>query len=134
EGSKAHPSEFSLTSIEPLSASTGDKTVADLDLLLPPKSPRLALDVDLDDLMGKTTTTPLPSAGTQSSSNSNFFARLGTKMPVSSLTRSPVVPTAPPAVTPVAPYKPSADEDNLINFDDLDAFIKNSDSAGPPKI
>ena len=137
EDSTAHLSEFSLTCIEPLSASTGNKATPDIDLLLPPQSPRLALDVDLDDLMGKTISTPSPNVGVQSNSNSNFFARLGTKMPVSSLTRSPavaVVPVALPAVPPVAPYIPSADDCNLIDFDDLDAFIKNLDSPEPPKV
>ena len=137
EDSTAHLSEFSLTCIEPLSASTGNKATPDIDLLLPPQSPRLTLDVDLDDLMGKTISTPSPNVGVQSNSNSNFFARLGTKMPVSSLTRSPavaVVPVALPAVPPVAPYIPSADDGNLIDFDDLDAFIKNLDSTGSPKV
>ena len=134
EDSAAHLSGFSLTSIEPLSASTGDKAAPDVDLLLPPQSPRLALDVDLDDLMGKTINTPLPGVSMQSNSNSKFFARLGTKMPLSSVARSPVVPVALPAVPPVAPYIPPAEGDNLIDFDDLDAFIKNLDSAGPPKV
>ncbi len=132
EDSAAHLSGFSLTSIEPLSASADNKAASDVDLLLPPQSPRLALDVDLDDLLSKTTGTPLPGVGTQP--NSNFFARLGTKIPVSSLARSPVVSVAPPAAPPVAPYKLSADDDNLINFDDLDVFIKNLDSTEPPKI
>ena len=134
EDSTAHLSEFSLTSIEPLSASTGNKATPDIDLLLPPQSPRLALDVDLDELMGKTISTPSPNVGMQSNSNANFFARLGTKVPVSFPARSPVVPAASPAVPPVALYIPSADDGNLIDFDDLDAFIKNLDSTEPPKV
>ena len=125
----ARISGFSLTTIEPLSANAGESATMDIGLLLPPQSPRLALDVDLDDLMG-TTNTPLPGVGMQSNSNSNFFARLGTKIPVGSLARSPV--PVVPYVSP-APPAPPAKVDNLINFDDLDDFIKNSDPARLPK-
>ena len=122
----ARISGFSLTSIQPLSASTGLNTTQDSDMLLPPQSPRLALDVNLDDLLIRTTNTPLPDVGMKSNSNSNskFFARLGTKMPVGSPARSPA---------PIAPHIHPPEVDNLINFDDLDAFIQNLDPAGTPK-
>ena len=119
--SAARASGFSLISIQPLSVSADESATRDIDLLLPPQSPRLALDVNLDDLRG-TTITPLPGVGMQS--NSNFFARLGTKMPAGSSALSSA---------PAAPYVSPSQVDNLIDFDDLDTFIKNSDPAGPPK-
>ena len=121
--STARASEFSLTSIQPLSASADESVTQDVGLQLAPRSPRLALDVDLNNLV-EAGATNAPSPGVAIQSNSNFFARLGTKMPASSSVRPPG-----PAVPHVSPAK----DDNLIDFDDFDAFLKNLDEQGPPK-
>ena len=123
EDSTARASGFSLTSIQPLSASADESATQDVDLQLAPQSPRLALDVDLNDLV-EARATNAPSPGVAMQSNSNFFARLGTKMPASPSVRPP---------GPVAPHVFPAKDDNLIDFDDFDAFLKNLDQQGPPK-
>lgn len=153
---------FSLTKIDPLSTNVDKTATADLDLLLPPQSPRLALDVDLSNL-GPSARMPstnigippnpsaTPNTNTNTNTNAKFFARLGTKMPASAPVRSSVPvapsgltgPSAPAAQAPAAQAIPdlyaastaaskaSSQHDNLIDFDDLDVFIKNLGPSGP---
>ena len=121
KASSAPKPGFSLTSIEPLPAIADAgishrKAVAGQPLLLP-------LDVDLNDL-DDTSNTALPGAGTPSNSNSNFFARLGTKLPTASSARSPA---------PVAPYVSPAEIDNMIDFEEFEPFIQSPDKKGPAK-
>ena len=124
EDNEVPPSGFSLTSIQPLSAVARGSSVKGVDLMLPTELARLPLDVNLDDL-GDTGNSPLADAGTPPSSNSNFFARLGTKMPVASSPRSPA-----PGASPAHPVG----VDNLIDFDDFDDFFKKPDATEPPKV
>lgn len=120
---------FAATSIQPLSATAGADTAQDMEPMLPPPSPRVGLDVDLNDLVA---IDYAPVAGVQlnvsssssSGSNSNFFARLGTKIPVGPSTRLPAA---------AAPYVPPAGVDNMIDFDVFESSGKDTDSARPAK-
>ena len=121
EDSSAQIPRFSHTSIQPLSATPGESVAKNIQPMLPLPSLQVELDVDLNDLVGMDDT---PSTGVQPHSNSNFFARLGTKMPVGSSARSPAVS---------APYSPPAGVDNMIDFDEFDSAIKKVDNGEPPK-
>ena len=113
--SATRASGFPLTAIQPVAARVGESITRDMALLLPPQSPRLALDVNLDEPAEIANAPPLPGVGMQSSPNPHLFARLDTEIPMG--------PSA----------QPPAGGDNLIDFDGLDDFIKNSDPAGPSK-
>lgn len=124
DDSSAQPPRFSPTSILPLSAIANESGTKDIEPMLPPQWARLALDVDLNDLVG-IAETPVAGVGLPPNSNSNFFARLGTKIPVSSSPRSPA---------PAAPHVAPLGVDNMIDFDVFDSFVKKSDPTGPPKV
>jgi hypothetical protein len=121
DGSARIP-RFSPTSIQPLSAIVGESGIKDVEPMLPPPSPRVGLDVDLNDLVGIDDTPP---ASAQPNPNSNFFARLGTKIPVGPSARSSAA---------AAPHVPPAGVDNMIDFDEFDASIKDMDQDGHPKV
>ena len=121
DDSSARIPRFSPTSIQPLSAIVDKNGIKDIEPVLPPPSPRVGLDVDLNDLVGIDDT---PTASTQPNPNSNFFARLGAKIPVGSSAR-------PPAAA--APYIAPAGMDNMIDFDEFDSAIKKADKTEPPK-
>jgi hypothetical protein len=124
---------FAATSIQPLSATAGTYATRNREPMVPPPSPRVGLDVDLNDLVDIDDTPAAAvqsnfginnNANSNSNPNSNFFARLGTKMPVVTSVRSPA--TATPHVPPVGV--------NMIDFDEFAPSGNDADSAGPAKI
>ena len=123
DGSAQIP-RFLHTSIQPLSATAGEGAIKNPEPMLPLPLPSagVRLDVNLNDLVGIDNTPPV---GVQANSNSNFFARLGTKIPVSPSARFS---------TAAAPYAPAAVVENMIDFDEFDSTIKKVDNGEPPKV
>lgn len=112
---KSAPKDFQHTAIKPLKAARPaadpvasaptDRPTQPMDIV-PPASPRLGLDVDLDEL----------------SEISAFEASLPE-------VRSPVEPTAKPTLAPAGASKPDLELDNLIDFEMLD-FMPPDDAPG----
>ena len=122
DDSSAQIPKFLHTSIQPLPATANEGAIKNFEPMLPLPSPGAKLDVNLNDLVGIENTPPV---GVQTNSNSNFFARLGTKIPVSPPTR---------LSTAAAPYVAAAVVENMIDFDEFDSTIKKVDNGEPPKV
>ena len=124
--------DFSTTSIQPASITAQESASNPADAIptaQPTQSPPdLELDLDLDlhfnGLADAAEAMP-GSPAVASNSNSKFFARLGTKVPVGSTVVKSPSDSAPNASPPSI--------DNMIDFDEFDVFVKKVAKSAPPK-
>ena len=124
DGGSVRTAVISSTLTAPLFSDAAGPGTKEFEVIPSPQASLQHLDVDLSKLP-EVREKPLNIPVSLSNSNSNFFARLGTKMPVGS------------SVRPLASTEtdlPPAASDNMIDFDEFNSVVKKIDQTKPPGV